>query len=329
MHPQTILDPELEIIDAHHHLYPAYHWVPDGKPFLLQEFARDLTAGHNVVSTVYVECSQLFKKTGPDHLRGNGEAEFAAVTARLAETGHFGKARMCEGFVGTADLMRPDLLDEVLDGLRDASDGRLRGIRFPTNWDPDPLINPSKRPYAPQGIMADPTFRASVRRLTERGLVYEAWAYYPQLPELADLAAELSDTTFVSNHVGGLLGNRAYAGPDNFVNWQARVRELAQQPNVMMKLGGLANDRTGFGFQSRAEDAGEDELVALWAPYIESCIEAFGAERCLFESNFPVDMCATDYVTLWNVYKRIALPCSPDERKALFAGTARRIYGLS
>ena len=329
MHPQEILDPDLEIIDPHHHLYPAYHWVPDGKPFLLQEFARDLTAGHRVVATVYVECSQLFKRTGPEHLRGNGEAEFAAVTARLAETGHFGPARMCEGFVGTADLMRPDRLDEVLDGLTAASDGRLRGIRYPTNWDPDPAINPSKRPFAARGVMADATFRHGVRRLTERGLVYDAWQYHPQLPELTDLAAALPDTTFVCNHVGGLLGRRAYAGPDNFANWSVLVRELAKRPNVMMKLGGLANERTGFGFQTRAEDAGADELVAAWGPYIETCIEAFGAERCMFESNFPVDMCATNYVTLWNVFKRIAAGCSPDEQRALFAGTARRVYRLA
>lgn len=329
MTSETILEPDLEIVDPHHHLYPAYHWVPDGKPYLLQEFARDLTAGHRVVSTVYVECSQLFRRTGPEHLRGNGEAEFAAVTARLAETGHFGPARVCEGFVGAADLLRPDLLDEVLDGLEAASDGRLRGIRYPMNRDPDPGINPSKRPYAAPGIMADETFRKSLRRLTDRGLIFDAWQYFPQLTELGALAAALPDTTFVANHCGGLLGTRAYAEPGNFARWKAEIVDLARHPNVMMKLGGLANDRTGFGFAARKEDAGQDELVATWGPYIETCIEAFGPTRCMFESNFPVDMCATNYRTLWNTFKQIVAAFSADEKAALFAGTARRVYRLS
>lgn len=323
-----ILEPELEIIDPHHHLYPHSHWVPDGRPFLIQEFSEDLNAGHNVVSTVYVECSQLFRETGPEHLRGAGEAEFSSVTARLAETGHFGKARVCEGFVGTADLLRLDFLDEVLESLDHASDGRLCGIRFPANWDRDPEVNPSSRDYAIQGVMLDDTFRKGVAKLASRGLVYEAFQYYPQLPELVDLAAALPDATIVCNHCGGLVGKRAYSGPDNFDNWKVKVLELAKRPNVVMKLGGLANERTNFGFNRRAEDVGEDELVATWGPYIETCIEAFGPDRCMFESNFPVDQCATNYVTLWNVFKRIAANYSASEKADLFAGTARRIYKL-
>lgn len=323
-----ILEPDLEIIDPHHHLYPMSHWVAGGKPFLLQEFAEDLNAGHKIVSTVYIECSQLYRQTGPAHLRPAGEAEFSSVTARLAETGHFGPARVCEGFVGTADLLRPDTLDEVLDALDHASDGRLRGIRYPANWDPDPQINPSSRPYAIEGVMLDETFRKGVSRLTARGLVYEAFQYYPQLPELVDLAAAQPDTVIVCNHVGGLVGKRAYATPENFANWKARVLELAERPNVLMKLGGLANERTNFGFSLRPEDIGEDELVDTWGPYIKTCIDAFGPDRCMFESNFPVDRCATDYVTLWNVFKRIAAGYSPDEKADLFAGTARRTYRL-
>jgi len=325
---EQILDPDIEIIDPHHHLYPNSHWVSEGGAFLIQEFAKDLNAGHKVVSTVYVECSQLYRQTGPEHLRPAGEAEFSSVMARLAETGHFGPARVCEAFVGTANLLRLDILDEVLDALDHASDGRLRGIRYPANWDPDPLVNPSSRPYAIQGVMMDETFRKGVARLSERGLVFEAFQYYPQLSELADLAATLPDAQIVCNHVGGLVGTRAYSGPDNFDNWKARVLEVAKRPNILMKLGGLANERTNFGFNRRTEDATEDELVETWGPYIRTCIEAFGPNRCMFESNFPVDMCATNYVTLWNTFKRIAADYSESEKADLFAGTARRTYRL-
>src|SRR5690606_20606768 len=121
----------------------------DGGPYLLREFAADLNSGHKVVSTVYVECGQLFRQSGVEHLRSIGEAEFAAVTARLAQAGSFGIARICEGFVGSAELERGEAIDELLEALMEASDGGLRGIRRPANWDPDPGINPSKRPYAP------------------------------------------------------------------------------------------------------------------------------------------------------------------------------------
>jgi L-fuconolactonase len=328
MTTEAVPDPDLPIIDPHHHLYPDNDWIEGGGPFLLQEFARDLANGHNVISTVYVECSQLYRKTGPEHLRSMGEAEFAAVTARLAETGHFGTARVCEGVVAYADLSMGDAVEEMLEALIDASDGRLRGIRCPTNWDPDPQINPSSRPFAPPRLMADPSFRAGVARLTAHDLVYDAWQYYPQLGELAELAAAMTDTMFVSGHCGGLLGKRAYSGLDNFANWKAQITELAKRPNVVMKLGGLANERTGFGFRDRATSPTEAELIATWGPYIETCIEAFGADRCMFESNFPVDMIAADYRTLWTVFKKIAAGASADEQAALFAGTARRVYRL-
>lgn len=321
-------DDDLPIIDPHHHLYPANPWQDGGGPYLLPEFAADL-ASHRIVSTVFVECSQLYRRDGPEHLRGRGEAEFVAVTGRLSETGRFGPTRVCEGFVGRVELEMGEAVEEVLAALADASEGRLRGVRSPTVWDPDPRINASKRPFAPQGIMADPGFRAGLARLAARDLVYDAWQFHPQLGELADLADAVPDATIVCGHCGGLLGNRAYAAPETFGAWRALVRDLARRPNVTMKLGGLANDRTGFRFRDRAIPATADELVELWRPYIETCIEAFGPDRCMFESNFPVDMVATDYGTLWTVYKRIAASYSPDEKAALFAGVARRVYRLT
>ena len=324
----TVPDPDLPIIDAHHHLFARNHWA-GGVPYLLPEFAADLASGHNVVSTVYVECGTLDRTDGPEHLRGLGEAAFVAVMARLAETGAFGPARMCEALVAHADLMRGDVLPEVLDGLDSASEGRLRSIRCATNWDADQNLAPGTRPFGQRWLMAEPAFRDGVRLLAARGLAYDAWQYYPQLPELADLAAAIPEATIIAGHCGGLVGRNAYAGPDNFSHWRAAVIELARRPNVVMKLGGLSHDRTGFGYGGRPQRPSADELVADWGPYIETCVEAFGADRCLFESNFPVDAVAADYRTLWTVFKRTVAGCSDDEKRALFAGTARRVYRLA
>lgn len=325
----TVPDADLPIVDAHHHLYARNHWAAAHGPYLLRELAADLASGHRVESTVYVESGQLRRASGPERLRGVGEVEFAAVIGRLADTGQFGTARVCAGIVGGADLMLGAAVDEVLDALIAAGDGRLRGIRSPTVWDADPAVSPGNRAFGPPRLMAEADFRAGLARVAAHGLVYDAWQFYPQLDELAALAAAVPQATIVCGHCGGLVGTRAYADAGNFDRWRARIVELARRPNVVMKLGGLAADRTGFGFRQRATPPTADELVAAWSPYVLTCIEAFGAERCLFESNFPVDACATDYRTLWSVYKTIVAGASSAEKAALFAGVARRIYRLS
>ncbi len=324
---EPVPDPDLEIIDPHHHLYASNHYG-DGGPYLLPEFGADLTSGHRVVATVYVECGTLNRTNGPETERGLGEAAFVAVMGRLAETGAFGPTAVCAGFVGHVDLTSGDRIDADLESLAAASEGRLRGIRSAVNWDADPTLSPGARAYAQRGLMADEDFRRGVKRLAAHDLVYDAWQFFPQLPELCDLAAATPEAAIVCGHVGGLVGNGAYSGPDNFANWKARVTELARMPNVTMKLGGLAHDRTGFGFRGRVVKPTQEELVATWGPYIETCIELFGADRCMFESNFPVDGLAADYRTLWTVFKTIAAGCSADEKAALFAGTARRTYKL-
>jgi L-fuconolactonase len=320
-------DPDLPIIDPHHHLSSSNHWG-DGRPYLLPEFAADLSSGHRVVATVYVESSAFYRNSGPEHLRPVGEVEFAVATARLAETGQYGPARACEGIVAHADLLSGDLLDETLAILAEASEGRLRGIRYSATWDPDPQLSTGARGFAPRGLMAHASFRSGVRKVAAANLVYDAWQFYPQLGELGDLADTIADATIVCGHAGGLIGKHAYSGADNFQNWRTRVVDLARHPNVFMKIGGLAHERTGFGFRARAVRPTEAELISLWRPYVETCIEAFGAGRCMFESNFPVDAVATDYCTLWSIFKKIAAGCSRDEKSALFSGTARRVYRL-
>jgi predicted TIM-barrel fold metal-dependent hydrolase len=294
---------------------------------MLDEFVADLRNGHNVIATVYAECGVMYRETGPEAFRSVGEAEFAAVMARLSDTGHFGPTRICAGFVGNVDLALGAAVDEVIEAMLVANH-RLRGIRARLIWDADPEVSPSVKEFAPRGLMADARFREGVARLGKYGLNFEAWLFYPQLPELVDLSEAFTETTFVANHCGGLVGRGPYASSENFDNWKACVIELAKRPNVVMKLGSLAIERTGFGYETRTTRPTEDELVRDWRPYVETCIEAFGAHRCLFESNYPVDAVAGDYRTLWNVYKRIAAGCSRDEKTALFSGTARHVYRL-
>lgn len=318
-----IIQPELPIIDPHHHLW----WRP-GSKYFLDEFAADLATGHNVLATVYVESGAMYRRTGPEQMRPVGEAEFAAGMAAMSGSGQFGPTRVCAAIVGAADLTLGAEVDRVLDALAMSSGGRLRGIRGAVASDPDSSINVGGRPNAAAGMMNDARYRAGVARLAERNLVYDAWQYYPQLPELCDLADAFPALPIVVNHCGGLLGIGTYANPDNFNRWRRHIAEVSRRQNVVMKLGGLARHRCGFGFEDRATPPSVHELCETWKPYVDACIEAFGPSRCMFESNFPPDNVAGGYDAIWNAFKLIASGYSASEKTDLFSATASRIYGI-
>jgi predicted TIM-barrel fold metal-dependent hydrolase len=290
-----IVEPDLPIVDCHHHL-----WLRDGSRYLLDEFAADLASGHNVLATVYVECGSMVRRSGPPALRPVGEAEFVAGMAAMSDSGLFGPTRICAAFVGAADLTLGPAVDEVLDALDASSGGRLRGIRGSVPWDADPSINVGGRPHAPRGLLLDAGFRAGFARLARRNLVYDAWQYHPQLPELCSLADVFAGATIVVNHCGGLLGIGAYAGPETFARWRALVTDVARRPNTLMKLGGMSRRRCGFGFEEWPTPPTAADLADTWRPYVETCIELFGPARCMFESNFPPDSAAGSYRTVWN-----------------------------
>lgn len=319
----AVIEPDLPIVDCHHHL-----WLRPEHRYLIDEYAADLASGHKVLASVYVECNAMYRQHGPDALRCVGEAEFAAGMAAMSDSGLFGPTRICAGFVGALDFTLGAGVDAVLDALAAASGGRLRGIRGMAAWDADRTVNTGVRDLAPQGLLLDPRFRAGFARVAARKLVYDAWQYYPQLTELCSLADAFPDATIVVDHCGGLLGIGGYATPDNFGRWKARVTEVAQRPNTLMKLGGLSPKRTGFGFETRATPPTAQELAATWRPYVETCIELFGTDRCMFESNFPADRASGSYRNMWNALKLTAQHCSSAEKSALFCGNARRVYRL-
>lgn len=322
---EDILDPDLTIVDPHHHLVDR----PETGRYLLPDLLRDIGSGHNVVATVYLEWLSMYRAGGPSELRPVGEVEFANGVAAMAASGTYGATRICAGIVGHADLSLGASVAEVLEAMIAAGGGRFRGIRYITATHPEQASWGSSV-LRPEHMLMDRKMREGFARLAPLGLSFDAWLYHTQLPELIDLARTFSETPIVLDHVGGPIGLGPYAGrrDEVFAEWRARIGELASCPNVHVKLGGLGMRMFGFAFHERELPPSSEELAAAWRPYIETCIEAFGASRAMFESNFPVDKGSCGYAALWNAFKRIAAGCSAAEKEALFSGTARAFYRL-
>jgi predicted TIM-barrel fold metal-dependent hydrolase len=322
--PEEILEPGLAICDPHHHL-----WDFPTSRYLLPELLADLTSGHDIESTVFVECGSFYRAAGPEPMSYVGETEFVGGQAAMAASGRYGPVLACEGIVGRADLGQGASVVEVLEAHVRVGAGRFKGIRHAGAYDPSPDIRRGHT-NPPPGLYGLPAFREGFARLGELGLSFEAWQYHPQIGEVAALADAFPDTSIVLNHVGGPLGIGPYAGKREavFAGWRAAILDLARRPNVFVKLGGLGMPICGFGFHRRDPRPGSAELADAWRPYVETCIEAFGPERGMFESNFPVDGASCDYATLWNALKRIAAGASADEKALLFKRTARRFYRL-
>jgi predicted TIM-barrel fold metal-dependent hydrolase len=236
--------------------------------------------------------------------------------------------RACAGIVGHADCLLGERIDTVLEAHIQAGGGRFKGIRHSGTYDPG--IAPTALPGAPPGLYRDPAFRAGFARLHRLGMTFEAWLYHPQLGDLLDLLREFPAQKVVLNHLGGPLGVGPYEGQhaEVFAQWRAYMTELSTCENLHVKLGGLAMNVNGFGFHHQVLPPSSGEMAAAWRPYVETAVSLFGANRCMFESNFPVDKGMCSYPVLWNAFKRIAAGCSEDEKAALFHGTAQRFYSL-
>ena len=320
--PEPVLEPGLPIIDPHHHL-----WDRPTQRYMRPELDADLRAGHDIRATVFMECSAARYLDGPEHLRPVAETVLVASQAGPVETGPGRTCEVAAGIVAHADLAHPRL-DEVLDAHERAGAGRFRGIRHATQTDPRDEA-PRVRAMPP-GMLNQAPFRAGVARLGARGLSFDAWLYHAQVPELTALAHACPGTTVVLDHVGGVLGLGSYARERDEVRaaWRRDVAALAACPNVVVKLGGMGMIMFGFGFERHPQPPSSTALAEAWRPFAEPCIELFGAGRCMFESNFPVDMVSGSYATTWNAFKRLAAGASAADKAALFAGTAARVYRL-
>lgn len=324
---EAAIDPDRVIVDAHHHLYDRF-----GTRYLFHEYHADLSRGHNVRATVYVESRSMVRADEADPLRLAGETEFANGMAAMAASGTYGPARMCAAIVSYADLRPTETLDTILDAHIRAGGSRFRGIRQHGLWDEEEAVNkfmgPNPRP--PRGMLLDPKLQQGLKRLAARGLTYDTITYHHQLPELIELTRAVPEATTVLNHMGFALGVGRFAGRRHevFAEWRGHLRELAKSPNVYLKVGGLGLPFWGFGFETWDRRPGSDELAEVWKPYVEAAVEAFGADRCMLESNFPPDAQSCDYAELWNALKKIVRDYSEVEQTALFSGTAAKVYRI-
>ncbi len=321
---EPIIDPERPICDPHHHL-----WDNARSRYLLDELLADTDTGHNVVSTVFVECAAMYRAAGPEAFRPVGETEFVNGVAAMSASGGFGDMRACSGIVGFADLTLGAQVGEVLDAHMAASP-RFRGIRHASAWDASPDVRNSHTD-PPEHLLLDPVFREGFAELGRRGLSFDAWLYHAQIPDLTDLARAFPDTAIVFDHFGGPLGIGPYEGKreEIFSRWRSDVEELARCENVYAKLGGIVMPINGFGFHKRSVPANSDELVAATGRYFRHAIDCFGTARSMFESNFPVDKASCSYPVLWNAFKKLTIDCSEDEKNRLFHDTAVAAYRLN
>jgi L-fuconolactonase len=316
------LEPELPICDAHHHL-----WERPPSGYMLDDLLQDLRAGHNIVSTVAVECRYGYRNIGADKLKPVGEVEFLDSIAERVASDPTIKPRIAAAIVGHANLLLGDAVAPVLEAHIAASPHRFRGIRHSATWDGSDAL----RSEAAQGLLGDSKFRRGFASLAKLDLSFDAWVYHPQLTEVAELARAFPSVPIILNHIGAPLGIGPYAGKraEVYQSWSSGIVDLAKCSNMVVKLGGVGSMRSGYDWHERTVKPSSLELAKTLRPYFEHCIEQFGVDRCLFESNFPVERAANTYINLWNAFKRMTENYSVDEREALFHDTAVRIYRIA
>jgi predicted TIM-barrel fold metal-dependent hydrolase len=331
---EPVIEPDLPIVDSHHHLYDR-----PGERYLLPELLADLRTGHDIRATVYVEGGSMhrhfseggtmYRAAGPEEWRSLGEVEFANGVAAMSASGQYGTVAIAAGIVGFADLSAGAEVRRVLEVQVARAADRYRGVRYYAGWDASPEVRSLQLMTRP-GMLGERRFREGFAALRDLGLSFDAHVNHPQLGELFDLVRLHPDIPVILNHMGGPIQAGPYAAhrEEAFAQWRDGLRALAALPNVFVKLGALGRKAAGHGFQSRATPPTSEEVAAAGRRHVETCIETFGPARCLFESNFPGDRRSFGYRVLWNAFKRITAAYSRSEREAMFAGTACRVYRL-
>ena len=328
---EPAIEPKLPIIDPHHHLWDR-NQLRDR--YMLEELLED-TKDHNVRQTVFVECSAMYRADGPEEFKVVGETEFVQGVAAKSASGDYGETRVATGIVGSVDLRAGERVAAVLESQMAASPQRFRGIRHRAAWGDSAYLRslggwPSKPANAPQRILLDPDFRKGYAQLRAYGLSFEGWVFHTHIDDLTDLAKAFPDTTIIFNHLGGPIGVESYAGrrDEVFTEWKLSVAELAKCPNVVAKLGGLQMVVNGYNWHKLDKPPSSDQLLEANRDWYNYTIDQFGPDRCMFESNFPVDKLSCSYTVLWNQFKKLTKSFSKDERADMFHNTAMRVYRL-
>lgn len=319
---EDVVDPELPIVDPHHHL-----WNLPGNRYLLDEAINDFTCGHNITQTVHVQCRSMYRADGDEAMKPVGETEFVNGIAAQSASGEYGPVRVAAGIVGTTDLLLGSQVDAVLDAHMRAAGRRFKGVRPSVVWHHDSRVRPLD---IPSGILMHPRAREAIACIERRGLSLDIWAFFTQLDEVLDICRSFPNLTVVINHLGGPIGIGPYehSREEVFSEWSTRLRLLAGCDNAVIKIGGLGMRYAGFRFNQEPLPPSSDTLVDAWRIYVHECIDIFGPARCMFESNFPVDRGMFSYHVLWNTFKKLTTSYTTAERNCLFSDTAIRTYRL-
>ena len=324
---EETLEPEIPICDPHHHFWVARPEPVHYQQYLLPELSSDVGSGHNVTSTVFIEVRCEYRTDGPDEMKPVGEVEYIQTIADAAAAGNQGPTKAAAAIIGHADLKLGDGVRPVLEAMQAASPNRFRGVRHSVGYDESPEL--ANRDI--KGALGTDGYRAGAKVLASMGFVLENSLYYHQLSELADFARAVPELPIVLNHIGGLVRVGPYANRDEEVmpEWRKGVEEVSKCPNIIMKLGGVGQLRYGYYWHDRETAIGSEELAQELGPLMEHCIQQFGPDRCMFESNFPVDKISYSYNVIYNAFKRLSKGYSPNERAAMFHDTAARAYNIS
>ncbi|MFQ6029456.1 MAG: amidohydrolase family protein [Dehalococcoidia bacterium] len=323
---EPALEPDIPICDPHHHFWDLRPQSIPYQRYLLHELVADINSGHNVRSTVFVEARSMYRLDGPVELRPVGEVEFVQGLAAASASGLYGPSRAAAAIVGHADLKLGEGVEPVLEALQAASPNRLRGIRHNVTWSPAPEIENREI----EGVLANDLFRAGARVLAQKGLSLDTMQAFPQLPELAEFARAVPDLTIILNHIGGVNRTGYYANRDEEIiaAWRSGIAAVAACPNINVKLGGMGMPRLGFAWHTRDLPIGSEELAEAMSPWMSYCIEQFGPNRCMFESNFPPDKVSYSYNVMYNAFKRLSQGYPATERADMFHDTATRVYRI-
>lgn len=319
---EEIIDPEQKIIDPHHHLWRR----PDGSDYVLANLQTDTMSGHNIVKSVFVECHAEYRTDGPEHLKPLGETEFVVEQAEASE---LSGGTVIAGIVSHADLSLGDAVEAVLVEHEALGKGRFRGIRHAGAHAefPEALTIAGR---APANLYENEQFRAGVKKLGHMGYTFDTWHYHYQNKAFYDLARACPDTQMILDHFGTPLGVGPYASQREQIkkDWKQDIAKIAECDNVVAKIGGLAMPDNGFGWEQKQRPPTSDEFAEAQREYYLHTIDCFGPDRCMFESNFPVDRLSLSYHVLYNGLKKIAKDFSQTEKDVMFFGTAARVYRL-
>ncbi len=324
---EETLEPEIAICDPHHHFWVHRPEPADYQQYLLPDLAGDVNSGHNVHSTVFIEVRCEYRTDGPDEMKPVGEVEYVQTIADASASGSHGPTKAAAAIIGHADLKLGEGVRPVLEAMQAASPNRFRGVRHSVGWDESREL--ANREI--NGALGTDGYRAGAKVLAGMGLILENSLYFHQASELADFARALPELTIVLNHIGGLVRVGPYANRDEYVlpEWRKGIELMAKAPNIVLKLGGVGQTRFAYGWDERETPVGSEELAETLGPLMNHCIEQFGPERCMFESNYPVDKISYSYNVLFNAFKRLSKGYSATDRANLFHGTAARVYNIN